>query len=69
MNAQNLIRVAISSLIVVVAVLSALGLAWWTSPPEPLSTYTGGGQVILTIVLAASALGLWTLWRPARDAR
>jgi len=60
---QNVIRSLITLLIVALASLSVLGLAWWQAPPDPLVHYSIGGFAILGLLLVASAAGLWVLWR------
>ena len=63
---MNIIRGLMSSLLVAVAVLSALGIAWWADPPAKLAEYSTGGQVILGVLIASTLVGLWRLWTPAR---
>lgn len=65
---MTLVRTLISLLLVAVAVLSVFGIVWWSNPPEKLAGYETGGQVILAVLVACAAFGLWCLWAPERDA-
>lgn len=63
---QTVLRLFISLLILVLAVLSACGIAWWNQPPEKLADSARAGQVILAILILAALAGLARLWAPAQ---
>ena len=63
---QNVLRVLISILVVVLALLSGFGMVWWKQPPDPIAHYQHGGEFILGLLIASSAVGLWVLWRDPR---
>jgi hypothetical protein len=61
------IQALISIFILAVAAFSFMGILWWNHPPEKLAHYSGGGKVILGVLIAGCAVGLWRLWAPAKS--
>ena len=65
---MNTVKLLISALLVAIGILSVFGFVWWGHPPEKLAASANGGRLILSLVVIASSVGLWRLWKPEPQA-